>query len=69
MRLNLKSSQETRQQLEVSNAVKADADLMLLLKATPAQIDTWVDNNVKTLAEAQQLFKKILKVMAVVARL
>lgn len=47
---------------------RADAgrvDLLSRLKtATPAQIDTWVDNNVTTLAGAKTVFKAILKVIA-----
>ena len=41
------------------------ADLLTRLRAaTPAQISTYVDNNVANLAEARALFKKILLVLA-----
>lgn len=54
------------------DAFRADAgrgDLLTrLLTATPAQIDTYVDNNVTTIAQARTLFKAILKLIALDAR-
>lgn len=49
-------------------AVGQDAVVQQLIRATPTQIETWVDQNVQTLAGAQELFKRILKVLAVLAR-
>jgi hypothetical protein len=44
-------------------------DLLTRLRtATPAQIDTWVENNVTTLAQARAVFKAIIKVIALDAR-
>lgn len=41
------------------------ADMITRLRtATPAQIDSWVDANVTTLAQGREVFKKILKVLA-----
>jgi hypothetical protein len=42
-----------------------DSKWQALENATPAQIDTWVDNNVTTLAQARELFKLILKAIRV----
>lgn len=45
------------------------ADLALKLRsATEAQIDTYVDNNSATLAQARQLLKDIIKILAVSLR-
>lgn len=58
-----------RQRIE---SLKTDAtrlDLLEKLKrATPAQISSYVDNNVTDLASARALFKRILLVMALIAR-
>jgi hypothetical protein len=44
-------------------------DLLDRLKtATAAQIDTWVDANVSNIAQARAVFKKIIKVMALMAK-
>lgn len=49
-------------------ALSDDADRRDLLdrlqSATPAQIKTYVDNNVNNLAEAKALFKKILLILS-----
>jgi len=54
------------------NALRADAlarDLTGRLRtATPAQIDTWVDAQVTDLASARTMFKRILLVLAAMAR-
>jgi hypothetical protein len=45
------------------------ADLIQRLQnATPQQIDTWVDNNITSIAAARALFKAILKVLALDSR-
>jgi hypothetical protein len=51
---------------EVSFVDSSDrSDLMNRLRtATPAQIDTWIDNNVTSIAAARAVFKAILKVIA-----
>lgn len=44
-------------------------DLANRLKtATPAQIDTWVDNNMNNLAQARTVMKALLKVLAYALR-
>lgn len=48
-----------------ADATRADL-LTRLRSATPAQINSYVDNNVANLAEARALFKKILLVLAAV---
>ena len=49
-------------------AFKAETDRTDLIErlktATPAQISTWVDNNVTNIAQARAVFKAILKVIA-----
>lgn len=51
---------------------RADAgriDLLDRLKtATPAQIDTWIDNNMTTIAQARTIIKAVLKVIALDGR-
>lgn len=64
MRVSKKASVDMKQR----QAVGQDAVIQQLIRATPAQIEMWVDQNVQTLAGAQELFKRILKVMAVLAR-
>ena len=53
-------------------AIKADAgriDLITRFRtATPAQIDTFIDANVTTIAQARTLFKAILKTIALDGR-
>jgi NADP-dependent 3-hydroxy acid dehydrogenase YdfG len=53
-------------------ALRADAGRASLLdrltKATPTQIDAYVDANVTTLAQARAMFKTILKLIALDAR-
>ena len=44
-------------------------DLLDRLKtATAAQIDTWIDANVSNITQARAVFKKIIKVMALMAK-
>lgn len=44
----------------------ADGEDLLarLQNATPAQIDSWIDNNVTSVASARAVFKAILKILA-----
>jgi hypothetical protein len=49
-------------------AIKADNVIQTLVESTPDQIDGWVDNNVNSLDDAKVLFKRMLKVIAVLAR-
>lgn len=44
--------------------LRAEALRARLLAATPQDIDTYVDQNVTTLAEAKTMFKRILKIIA-----
>ena len=50
--------------VEYKSTMKADAFISALSSATVSQIDTWVENNVATIAHAKALFKKILVVLA-----
>lgn len=54
------------------SAIRNDAGRVSLIErlkaATPAQIDTYVENNVTTLAQARNMFKTILKLIALDAR-
>ena len=49
-------------------AAKADAVLTTLQAKTPAEIEAWVDANVTTAAEMKTMFKRILIMLAVLAR-
>ena len=48
--------------------VREDPRLRHLLEARPSQINTWVDNNVKTIADFKMVVKVILKVLLILAR-
>lgn len=48
--------------------LKADNALRALMKASPAQIDTWVTNNVTDLAGARVAIKMLAKAVSVLAR-
>lgn len=60
----------TAQQAETDRMIglRADAELQDMLArlavATPAQINTYVDNNVTNIATARTLFKRILLILA-----
>lgn len=51
---------------------KADTERQTLIDqlktATPAQIDTWVNNNVQNLADARRVLKMLIKVLAIIVR-
>lgn len=47
-------------------ALKQDAQVMALLKARPAQIDSYIENNVSNLTEAKEVLKIIARAVAVV---
>ena len=49
-------------------ATKADAVLNALQDKTPAEIDAWIDANVNSVADVKELFKRIMKLLAVLAR-
>lgn len=49
---------------DLINAVKNDAALNALKNMTPAQIDTYFQNNITTLPEAIGLLKKLVKLLA-----
>lgn len=48
--------------------VRKDPRLRHLLEARPSQINTWVDNNVNTIADFKMVLKIILKVLLIMAR-
>jgi hypothetical protein len=52
-----------REDLKARDDLTADALLAQLADATPAQIDTWLTNNVTNLAQARRVFKLLLLVM------
>jgi len=49
-------------------AIKADAEVLQLLKARPGAIDTYIDNNVTNLAEAKTVLKILARASAVLAQ-
>lgn len=54
---------------ELENAVVRDyPKLKALRNMAPAQIQTWVDNNVNTLADAKDLLKTLAIAVAILAR-
>lgn len=53
---------------KVRAAVEADSDLKAFLGATPAQIETWIDNNVSTMAHVRRVLKLVLKVLLYLVR-
>ncbi len=56
-------------QLKVDTAaVKAQAPLVALINATPAQIDNYMDANVTDVASARAVLKLLAKALSVVAR-
>lgn len=63
-RLTTADNAETARRASIqTDPVRVDL-LQRLAGATPAQIDTYVDNNVNTLADAKTMFKRILKLIA-----
>lgn len=56
MRHNNKATPIVRAKAEL----KADAVFQQLQDATPAQIQTWLDNNINNLNDAKLMFKRIL---------
>lgn len=61
------SAEIARQATITSSSDRVDL-LNRLKTATAAQIDTWVDNNVTTLAQARTVLKAIIKVIALDVR-
>ena len=49
-------------------AVKADAVLNALQTKTPAEIDDWVEANLNNIADVKVMFKRILKMLALLSR-
>jgi hypothetical protein len=64
MRVNVGSPEK----LVIKDMATNDQILSALMTATPAQIDTWIDNNVTTIADLRILLKRIVKVMAYLLR-
>ncbi len=52
---------------QTRRAAREDTALNMLRAASPAEIDSWVDANVNSLADAKGLFKKILRAMSALA--
>jgi len=48
-------------------ALKVDSEVLALLKARPAQINTYIDNNVNNLTEAKEVLKIYGRALAVLA--
>jgi len=48
-------------------AMKADAEVLALLKARPSAINNYIDNNVTNLAEAKTVLKILARAVAVLA--
>ena len=55
----------TAEKQEAAN--KADQIIYTLIAAPPDQIDVWVENNLNSLADAKLMFRRILKLLAVLA--
>jgi hypothetical protein len=55
-------------QAEKKAEAKADAVLTTLVNATPADIDTWVENNVTDVQGVKDILKKILRLIGVLAK-
>lgn len=53
---------------EDTAALKADAQVLALLKARPEQINNYIDANVTNLAEAKTVLKILARALAVVAQ-
>ena len=49
-------------------ALRNDTEVRQLLRATPAQIDTYIDNNVTNIASAKEVIKIIARALAVVSQ-
>ena len=52
----------------VEAATRADIVINTLMTKTPAEIDAWIDANVNSVADVKLLFKRIMKLLAVLAR-
>ena len=68
------AADEAAQQVEAAaqradiTAAKSYAKLTALKNMTPAQVQTWVDNNVTNLAEAQDAIKTLAVAVSILAR-
>lgn len=49
-------------------AIKADTEVRQLLKATPTQIDNYIDTNVTDLAAAKDVLKRVARATAVIGQ-
>lgn len=70
-RIDLKGSTEQLQQAQDERDMKEvsqDSKLQTLLAARPAQIDQWVEDNVKDLEGAQKAIKLLARAVVVLGR-
>jgi len=61
-----KSALEATRQEDIA-LLKADSQVLRLLKASPVQINRYIDNNVTNLTEAKAVLKVLAKACAVLA--
>ena len=64
MRRNLTSNQNAKDK----HTVKKDAAIQAIVNSTPAQIETYIENNVTDLDSAKEVLTKLAKVVAILAR-
>lgn len=48
--------------------VKGSSDIRALVRMRPAQIDTWIDTNINSMADVRVLLKRLTKVVSVLAK-
>jgi hypothetical protein len=64
MRVNVTAPERTK----IKSLVEKDAILSAMMTATMPQIDTWLDANMTTLAEARNIMKRLVKVIVFLLR-
>lgn len=57
---------EQQRRQAAATAIKSDAEVEQLLKATPAQINNWVDTNVTDLPNARDALKRLARAVSVI---
>lgn len=68
MQVDIDVTGEKRIEEQYKNFIKTDSLVKTLLISEPAQIETWVDNNINGVADARVLFKKILIILRFLIR-